>query len=54
MQDNKPITSDPHDALTASPKTPYIPPYVTKLTTNPNTSGKPSRYYSEVGSYDIS
>ena len=47
MQDNKPLTSDPHDTL--PPKTPYIPPYVTKLTTNPNTSGKTNAHITEGG-----
>ncbi len=48
MQDNKPITSDPHDTLPPQ-KSPYIPPYVTKLTTNPDTSGKSYAFIIEGG-----
>jgi|688.fasta_scaffold622413_1 hypothetical protein len=51
MQDNKPHISDPHDTLIAPTKATYIPPYVTKLITNPNTSNKRSTYIRESG-YD--
>jgi hypothetical protein len=51
MQDNKPLTSDPHDTLTAPPKATYIPPHVTQLTTNPHTSGKGRNGSTESGPY---
>jgi hypothetical protein len=52
MQDNKPLTSDPHDTLTAPPKkAAYIPPYVTQLSPTNHTANKVVFYVRETSDW---
>ena len=50
MQDNKLLTSDPHDTL-HPPKAPYIPPYVTQLSPANHTANKQVFYRYETSDW---